>query len=91
MATTKDKITFVHAEWNRFDICEAYAVMEWDWNVNGWLRERHTNQRRMQATSIQLARIQFKPAPSLCYDTLSENGKAIYHNLCARYGFEVRP
>jgi hypothetical protein len=41
---------------DRFDICEAYAVLEWDWNMGGWLQERPTNRRRMEATSIQLAR-----------------------------------
>lgn len=84
-ATIKDKLEFT--EWNRFDICEAYAVMEWDWNVNGWLRDRKTNQRRMEATSIQLARLGFKPRPDLSYQTLEENGKAIYRNLVSRYGF----
>ena len=23
---------------DRFDICEAYAVLEWDWNMGGWLQ-----------------------------------------------------
>ena len=41
---------------DRFDICEAYAVLEWDWNMGGWLQERPTNRRRMEATSIQPAR-----------------------------------
>jgi hypothetical protein len=34
---------------DRFDICEAYAVLEWDWNMGGWLQERPTNRRRMEA------------------------------------------
>jgi hypothetical protein len=25
------------AYFDRFDICEAYAVLEWDWNMGGWL------------------------------------------------------
>lgn len=77
------------AHFDRYDICEAYAVMEWDWNLNGWLHERKTNQRRMQATSIQLARLGFKPRPNLQFETLEENGKAIYFDLCNRYGFVV--
>jgi hypothetical protein len=79
---------------DRFDICEAYLVMEWDWHSGGWLQERESNVRRGkrrgyigEATSIQLERIHFRPAPSLCYDTLSENGKEIYHMLEERYGF----
>ena len=70
---------------DRFDICEAYAVLEWDYNVNGWLRERPTNRRRMQATSVQLFRLGFKAHPDLCYETLSENGQAIYDQLVERY------
>lgn len=64
--------------WDRFDICEAYAVLEWDYNSGGWLQERPSNVRRMEATSIQLARIGFNPRPSLSYDTLTENGREIY-------------
>lgn len=63
---------------DRFDICEAYAVLEWDWHIGGWLRERPSNQRRQEATSVQLARMRFKARPDLTYDTLTENGKAIY-------------
>jgi len=72
---------------DRFDICEAYAVMEWDWNSGGWLHERPTNRRRKQATSIQLSRMQFRARPDLSYESLTENGKCIYDNLCQRYGF----
>jgi hypothetical protein len=70
---------------DRFDICEAHAVLEWDYNVGGWLHERPRNRRFREATSIQLARIEFRPAPSLCFDTLSENGQDIYRALVERY------
>ena len=55
---------------DRFDICEAYAVLEWDWNMGGWLQERPTNRRRMEATSVQLARLGFKPRPNLSFRNL---------------------
>jgi len=71
---------------DRFDICEAYAVLEWDWNVGGWLQERPSNTRRMEATSVQLSRLGFRPRPNLCYDTLTENGKDIYHGAEVRFG-----
>lgn len=77
-----------YATFDRFDICEAYAVLEWDYNEGGWLHERPTNRKRMQATSIQLARLGFKPRPNLSFETLEENGKAIYRNLELRYGFK---
>ena len=72
---------------DRFDICEAHAVLEWDYNEGGWLRERPTNGRRLQATSVQLARMRFRPRPNLSFETLTENGQAIYRSLEERYGF----
>jgi hypothetical protein len=70
---------------DRFDICEAYAVLEWDYNIGGWLRERPSNQRRMEAIAVQLHRIQFKPRPDLSYETLTENGKEIYDAAVERW------
>lgn len=40
-----------------FDICQAHAQLESDYNIGGWLRERPSNKRRMEATSCQLSRI----------------------------------
>ena len=70
---------------DRFDICEAHAVLEWDYNLGGWLHERPSNQRRREATAIQLIRMQFKPRPDLSYETLTENGKEIYDELIMKY------
>lgn len=42
-----------------FDICQAHAQLESDYNIGGWLRERPSNQRRMEATSCQLQRMQY--------------------------------
>lgn len=75
--------------WDRFDICEAYAVLEWDWHDGGWLRERLSNQRRKEATSIQLSRMQFRPRLNLSYETLTENGKAIYDAAEQRLGLRT--
>ena len=77
------------ADFDRFDICEAYAVMEWDWHSGGILRERPSNARRRMSTDVQLVRMHFRPAPSLSYETLTENGQAIYGALCKRYGFTL--
>jgi hypothetical protein len=74
------------ATFDRFDICEAYAVLEWDYNLGGWLHERPTNRKRMEATSI-LARLRFRPRLDLSFETLTENGQAIFRNLERRYGF----
>lgn len=75
--------------WDRFDICEAYAVLEWDFHVGGWLRERPSNRCRMESTSVQLHRMRFRPSPSLEFRTLTANGKAIYRALVDRYGFRA--
>ena len=71
--------------WDRFDICEAHAVLEWDYNLGGWLNERPSNQRRKEATAVQLHRMQFEARRDLSYDTLTENGKEIYDELVARF------
>ena len=42
---------------NRFSICQAYAQLEADYNVGGWLRERPSNQRRLESIGVQLSRI----------------------------------
>lgn len=73
------------AYFDRFDICEAHCVLEWDYNIDGWLIERPANRRRRESTGCQLSRMHFKPKPSLSYDTLTDNGKEIYNNLCAKY------
>jgi len=77
-------IATVDPTFDRFDICEAYYLVEVYYNVGGWLRERPSNARRREATSIQLSRIEFKPSLSIGYATLTENGKAIFLNLVAR-------
>lgn len=75
---------------DRFDVCEAHAVLEWDWNVGGILQERPTNERRNRSTDVQLHAMRFRPSPMLNYDRLSENGKAIYwHNVYA-WGLKTR-
>jgi hypothetical protein len=44
---------------DRFNICQAYAQLEADYNVGGWLRERPSNQRRMESIGVQLDRMGF--------------------------------
>jgi hypothetical protein len=78
------------AHFDRFDICEAYLVLETDYNVGGWLRERPSNQRRREATHIQLGRIGFRPVSSWNgFESLSENAQEIYLEACERYGFDT--
>lgn len=75
---------------NRFDICEAYACLEWDYNLGGWLHERSSNQRRREATAVQLHRMQFHARPNLSTDTLTENGREIYDAAVQRLNLPVQ-
>lgn len=43
-----------------FDICQAHAQLESDYNKGGWLRERPSNRRRMESTGVQLHRMQYR-------------------------------
>ena len=79
---------------NRMDICDAYYMLEVDYNVGGWLHERKSNVRRGikrgcigESTDIQLSRMGYKPSPLLSYETLSDNSKELYHVKCLEYGF----
>lgn len=44
-----------------FDICQAHLQLEADYNLGGWLQERPSNKRRMEATSVQLQRMGYRP------------------------------
>ena len=43
-----------------FSICQAHQQLEADYNVDGILRERRSNQRRNQSTGVQLARMKYR-------------------------------
>ena len=75
-------------EFDRFDVCEAHYQIEVDWNLNGWLRERASNRRRMEATHVQLHRMSFQVGAGWNgYESLTDNGQEIYDELERRYGF----
>lgn len=42
-----------------FDICQAYAQLESDYNVDGILWERPSNRRRRESIGVQLLRIAY--------------------------------
>jgi len=75
---------------DRFDVCEAHYLIECEYHVGGWLRERESNQRRMEATHVRLYRMGFK-----CRDlrggmeSLTADGREIYRALIDRYGFRA--
>jgi hypothetical protein len=77
---------------DRFDICAAHEAIEIHYHEGGWLHERPSNVRRMEATHVQLDRMGYRSAPTRldCFDALTDNGKDIYRALEQRYGFEVQ-
>lgn len=74
---------------NRFDIVEAHAVLEWDYNVGGILRERPSNQRRNASTGVQLHRMRFRPRMDLSFENLEEDGKIVYLTNVLKWGLPV--
>jgi hypothetical protein len=71
---------------DRFDIAEAWSVLEPHYNVGGWLRERPSNRRRRESCGVQLHRMGFRARPSLdgMFRNLTRNGQAIYLAAVAR-------
>lgn len=61
---------------DRFDICDAYARLECDYNVGGILRDRPTCRRKRESVGVQLHRMGYRPGP-LTLDNLTENARAI--------------
>lgn len=51
------RLPHMDSEVSVFDICQAHQQLESDYNLGGWLRERPSNQRRQEATSVQLHRL----------------------------------
>jgi hypothetical protein len=71
------------------DIVQAYYLIEVLWNRSGWLPERPSNERRKEATHVQIHRMGIK-YQDLCpngWKSLSRNGKKIFKMLEERYGF----
>lgn len=61
--------------WNRFDIAEAYYLYFCDY---------HHGQNSVEYRRLSKLLTYFKPGHMFSYESLSENGKEIYHNLINR-------
>ena len=81
-----------------FDICQAHQQLEADYNQGGWLRERPSNKRRMEATSCQLSRIDFESRyrwvdiyaePDESYDPDDEAVRDIYIQNVLKWGLPM--
>lgn len=55
------KLPYLDSEVSVFDICQAHAQLESDYNVGGVLRDRPSNRRRNMSTGCQLSRMRYNP------------------------------
>lgn len=53
------KLPYMDDPVSTFDICQAHAQLESDYNVGGIVRERPSNARRNASTGVQLSRMKF--------------------------------
>lgn len=86
---------------DRFAICQAFLQLESDWNVDGWLRERPSNQRRLESIGVQLHRMAYAnpygwvditAEPQAGDDPLDEQVREIYirHALLWKLPLDAR-
>ena len=61
---------------DRFDICEAYWLYASHYHSGQWSE--------LYAVLGRLDILKFRPSPMLSYDSLTENGQAIYDDLVNR-------
>ncbi len=61
---------------DRFDVCEAYFL---------FFTHYHGGQGSREYARLCRMRHYFWPRYSLCYDTLTDNGRAIYDALAAQH------
>lgn len=83
-----------------FDIAQAHAQLESDYNVGGWVRERPSNQRRRESTGCQLSRLGYHGAGRWVdiYTERDEDGdpadedvKDIYIQNVLKWGLPITP
>ena len=55
------KLPYMDSEVSVFDICQAHAQLESDYNIGGILRDRPSNIRRNMSTGCQLSRMRYNP------------------------------
>lgn len=83
---------------DRFAICQAFQQLEADYNVDGWLRERPSNQRRMESIGCQLARMGYSnpygwvdigDEPDEGDDPMDEEVRSIYVDHVLKWGLPM--
>ena len=67
------------AYFNKLDVCSAWYL---------WLSENHGGQWSEEYIRLCKLSSYFTPGPLFKYETMSENAKEIYDNLCNKHGQE---
>lgn len=91
------KLPWLDSEVSVFDVAQAHAQLESDYNHGGWLRERPSNKRRIEATSCQLHRMGFSMGsrwvdicnPDECNNSDDEAVRDIYLMSVLQYGLPM--
>lgn len=91
------KLPHMDSEVSIFDICQAHAQLEADYNVGGIVRERPSNTRRNESTSCQLWRMDYEMGsrwvdicnPEGCDDIDDENVRDIYLINVLKWGLPI--
>ena len=72
---------------DRFDICDAYLMLEHDYERSGWLQERGRRaDGSVKQVTTQLRRLGFRPSPRLTTATLTDEARDIYDAFVERHG-----
>jgi hypothetical protein len=69
---------------DRFDIVEAHYLFAAEWHTGQWSFLYQELSRILSPD-----RIDFRPAPGLCFEDMTENGQEIYRELQRRHDFVV--
>jgi hypothetical protein len=80
-----------------FNIAQAHCQLEADYNKDGWVQERPSNRRRMEATSCQLHRLRFNTGHrwvDICHpdegdDSDDDNVRDIYLQNVLKWGLPM--
>lgn len=91
------KLPYMDSEVSIFDICQAHAQLESDYNVGGMLRERASNQRRNESTACQLSRMRYNHGMrwvDICSDDNEDEDESvrdIYLINVLKWGLPIDP
>lgn len=91
------RLPHMDSEVSVFDICQAHAQLEADYNDGGIVWERPSNRRRNASTGVQLSRMSFNPGmrwvdicnPDECDDSGDDDVRDIYLINVLKWGLPM--